>query len=289
MDLFVQACEKLGCHVVLDDFRMHHNTLRWLGSSAVKFLKLDPRITSVAMKERVPQALVVAICQASKVLGLSCVAKRVDTPAVRDWLVGRRHRLRAGLPARSAARAHQARRNGPVKPDRESRRAEARSAPGRLFGPRGSRTFAGWPGSDPLRYNRETLFWVLHSGGWIAYCIAQLLAAMLYDKMAGYHFVIIIATVSGFLLSLSLRYVCRWLWLQSPKVMIGVAILACYVLALCWRVVINLAYHYIVEPDWEFKTLFEVFGAAVSSTYLYLCWARGVLRDQVLRAAAAAA
>jgi len=38
------------------------------------------------MKDRVPQALVVAITQASKVLGLSCVAKRVDTPAVRDWL-----------------------------------------------------------------------------------------------------------------------------------------------------------------------------------------------------------
>jgi EAL domain-containing protein (putative c-di-GMP-specific phosphodiesterase class I) len=65
---------------------MHHNAMRWLGSSALKFLKLEPRITAVAMKERVPQALVVAICQASKVLGLSCVAKRVDTPAVRDWL-----------------------------------------------------------------------------------------------------------------------------------------------------------------------------------------------------------
>ena len=86
VDAFVQACEKLGCHVVLDDFTMHHNSLRWLGSSALKFLKLDPKITAVAMKDRVPQALVVAIAQASKVLGLSCVAKRVDTPAVRDWL-----------------------------------------------------------------------------------------------------------------------------------------------------------------------------------------------------------
>jgi Amt family ammonium transporter len=86
VDLFVQACEKIGCHVVLDDFTMHHNSLRWLGSSALKFVKLDPKITAVAMKDRVPQALVVAIAQASKVLGLSCVAKRVDTPAVRDWL-----------------------------------------------------------------------------------------------------------------------------------------------------------------------------------------------------------
>jgi EAL domain-containing protein (putative c-di-GMP-specific phosphodiesterase class I) len=86
VDMFVQACEKIGCHVVLDDFTFHHNSVRWLGSAAVKFLKLDPKITAVAMKERVPQAMVVAICQASKVLGLSCVAKRVDTPAVREWL-----------------------------------------------------------------------------------------------------------------------------------------------------------------------------------------------------------
>ncbi len=86
VDGFIQACEKIGCHVVLDDFTLHHNSLRWLGSSALKFLKLDPKITAVAMKDRVPQALVVAIAQACKVLGLSCVAKRVDTPAVRDWL-----------------------------------------------------------------------------------------------------------------------------------------------------------------------------------------------------------
>ena len=86
VDMFVQACEKIGCHVVLDDFTFHHNAMRWLGSAALKFIKLDPKITAVAMKERVPQALVVAIAQASKVLGLSCVAKRVDTPAVRDWL-----------------------------------------------------------------------------------------------------------------------------------------------------------------------------------------------------------
>ena len=86
VDVFIQSCEKLGCHVVLDDFTFHHNAMRWLGSSALKFLKLDAKITAVAMKDRVPQAMVVATAQASKVLGLSCVAKRVDTPAVRDWL-----------------------------------------------------------------------------------------------------------------------------------------------------------------------------------------------------------
>lgn len=86
VDQFVLACEKIGCHLVLDDFTMHHNAMRWLGSPALKFLKLDPKLSTIAMKEKVAQAMVVAITQASKVLGLSCVAKRVDTPAIRDWM-----------------------------------------------------------------------------------------------------------------------------------------------------------------------------------------------------------
>ena len=86
VDLFVQASEKLGVHLVLDDYTFHHNSVRWLGSAALKFVKLDSKITAVAMKDKVAQALVVAVTQASKVLGLSCVAKRVDTPAQRDWL-----------------------------------------------------------------------------------------------------------------------------------------------------------------------------------------------------------
>ena len=126
---------------------------------------------------------------------------------------------------------------------------------------------------DPLRYNRASLFWVLHSGGWAAYVISQLLAAMLYEKMTGYPYVIIIAAISGFFLSLGLRYVCRWLWgKQSPRMMIGVSLAACYLIALGWRVIINLAYQHIVEPEWQFKTMFEIFGGAVSATYLYLCW-----------------
>ena len=33
------------------------------------------------------------------------------------------------------------------------------------------------------------------------------------------------------------------------------------------------AYKQFVEPEWEMKTLFEVFGGAVTSTYIYLSWA----------------
>src|SRR5205085_2068639 len=46
----------------------------------------------------------------------------------------------------------------------------------------------------------------------------------------------------------------------------------CYITALALRIVINLSYKWFVEPDWQAQTLFELFGGALSTTYLLLCW-----------------
>ena len=114
--------------------------------SALKFLKLDPKITAVAMKERVPQALVVAIAQASKVLGLSCVAKRVDTPRSARVAFGGRARLRAGFPARSA----EARCCPSAAPASSPAQSDEPSPSGaRPFVARApARTFARWPAAS---------------------------------------------------------------------------------------------------------------------------------------------
>jgi two-component system LytT family sensor kinase len=126
---------------------------------------------------------------------------------------------------------------------------------------------------DPLRNNRATLFWVLQIGGWTAYTISQLVGSMVYDPMVGYHKAVLVAAGWGFMLSLGLRYICRWLWRQSPKVMLGVGILSCYLLALCWRAVNTHAYKYFVEPEWEMKSVLEMFAGSITSTYLFVSWA----------------
>lgn len=86
VDAFVRRCEILGCFVVLDDFSLHHASLPLLASSAVKLVKVDAKLTSAALKDKLSQAIVIAISQAAKVLGVHCVAKRVDTPVARQWL-----------------------------------------------------------------------------------------------------------------------------------------------------------------------------------------------------------
>ncbi len=71
---------------MLDDFTLHSEALPFLASPAVRLVKIDPKLTSAALKEKLPQAVVIAISQAAKVLGVHCVAKRVDSQVGRQWL-----------------------------------------------------------------------------------------------------------------------------------------------------------------------------------------------------------
>jgi len=134
------------------------------------------------------------------------------------------------------------------------------------------------PSLDPLLKNRVPLFWTLQIGGWLAYALSQFLGTLLYDtkyeNMKGYVTVILIASVSGFLLSLELRYIYHRLWTRSPRLIIAVALLSCYLFALVWRVIINSTYVMFTSEamEWVMKSPLEFFSNAMHSTYLLLCW-----------------
>jgi two-component system, LytTR family, sensor kinase len=125
---------------------------------------------------------------------------------------------------------------------------------------------------DQLRSNRNALFWTLHALGWGAYAITQYFGALLYEKGTRYLLVIAVATATGFVLTAPMRYIYRRLWGKRPRTIILGVLATCYVAALALRVAINVAHRRLVEPHWTFHTLFEVFGGALSSTYLMLCW-----------------
>jgi hypothetical protein len=128
------------------------------------------------------------------------------------------------------------------------------------------------PTLEQFRTNRNVLFWGLHTAGWAAYGITQYFGALLYAKPSSYKLVIGIASVSGFVLSAPMRFIYRRLWGRAPRTMILGVLATCYVTALALRIVINLSYQWFVEPDWQAQTLFELFGGALSTTYLLLCW-----------------
>jgi EAL domain-containing protein (putative c-di-GMP-specific phosphodiesterase class I) len=88
VERFLSLCDKLGCFVVIDDFSFDSSVLPLLRSKALRLVKIDPKLTSVALKDKLSQAVVVAIVQAVKVLGIHCAAKRVESQASLQWLTG---------------------------------------------------------------------------------------------------------------------------------------------------------------------------------------------------------
>ncbi len=128
------------------------------------------------------------------------------------------------------------------------------------------------PTLEQFRKNRSVLFWTLHAAGWTAYGITQYVGALFYEKPASYARVWLVASLAGFVLSAPMRYIYRQLWGRAPRIIIVGVLLTCYVTALALRVVINLSYIEFVAPDWQMQTRFEIFGGALSTAYLLLCW-----------------
>ena len=86
VERFITACGKVGSWVVIDDFSFDSQVLTLLRSKALRLVKIDSKLTSSALKDKLSQAMVVATVQASKVLGIHCAAKRVDSQAQLQWL-----------------------------------------------------------------------------------------------------------------------------------------------------------------------------------------------------------
>ena len=86
VERFIGHCERLGCFVVIDDFSLDSAVLPLLRSKALRLVKIDARLTAGALRDKLSQALVVAIVQAVKVLGMHCAAQQVDSQAALQWL-----------------------------------------------------------------------------------------------------------------------------------------------------------------------------------------------------------
>jgi EAL domain-containing protein (putative c-di-GMP-specific phosphodiesterase class I) len=83
---FIADCAQCGCFVTLDDFTLGRSGFELLRSGALRCLKLDAQLIGSVMSDKFAQATVAAIVQATRVLGLYCVAKQVASTPLAQWL-----------------------------------------------------------------------------------------------------------------------------------------------------------------------------------------------------------
>ena len=130
------------------------------------------------------------------------------------------------------------------------------------------------PTLEQFRSNRNVLFWSLHAAFWAAYGITQYVGDFFYayGSSSSWGPLILIAAAAGFVLSAPMRYIYRRLWGQPPRTILVSVAVTCYITALALRLVINLFYRELIAPDWQIQSRFELFGGALSTAYLLLCW-----------------
>jgi len=140
------------------------------------------------------------------------------------------------------------------------------------------------PGAATLRpfgrllRHREASFWALQALGWSAYFLAQYVSALVNPErmdpaeLSAYIDVLVVAALSGFMLSSLLRYAYRRVRDRSPTVVVVTVLLLVYTAALIWRVLINGGYVVFMNHHEMLDSWARILTGAVISTYLLLSW-----------------
>jgi signal transduction histidine kinase len=121
-------------------------------------------------------------------------------------------------------------------------------------------------------------FWVLHTGGWLAYGVAMSLSRVGIFTLTFMVVVKGILMVTGFLLSLGLRYAYRPLIRRGTPLitLVVIAVVASYLVSMIWTAIDNLVAvpvytAFNVRPP-VFRNLVQVFSGTVYNAFAMLAW-----------------
>src|SRR5262245_41616079 len=95
--------------------------------------------------------------------------------------------------------------------------------------------------SMPLltKRNRELMFWVVQTLGWSALYISHYFGTLVSEGEPDILRTIPFVSLSGFLVSSPLRYVCRRLWKYRLQTMVVGSLLAAFIASVSWRLCVN--------------------------------------------------
>lgn len=121
-------------------------------------------------------------------------------------------------------------------------------------------------------------FWVLHAGGWLAYGVAMTLSRIGVFPLT--FMIVVKATlmISGFLLSLLLRYAYRPLIRRGTPLitLLVIAVVASYLVSMIWTASDNLlalqTYPAFGFRAPMFRSMFQLFGGTVYNAFTLLAW-----------------
>jgi two-component sensor histidine kinase len=119
--------------------------------------------------------------------------------------------------------------------------------------------------------NRELMFWLMQALGWSGLFISHFFGTVVAQEPPDILRTIPLVSLSGFLISSPLRYVCRRLWKYRLRTMVIGALIAAFIASVSWRLCVNLVYD-TLAPSVALPYWTSYFSGTISGMYLMTCW-----------------
>ncbi len=120
--------------------------------------------------------------------------------------------------------------------------------------------------------NRNRLFWLVHSAGWLAFAFVHFLGSLLHELRDIFVIIIFLNAYAGWLLTVPLRYIYRRIWNYPPVKMAIIVIITSYVTGVVWQIVKNINYWEIYKHGYKPEFLLYYTKSSVWSFYIILSW-----------------
>ncbi len=120
--------------------------------------------------------------------------------------------------------------------------------------------------------NRHKFFWVLQISGWFGYALVNYIGAKVFEMRDIYIFVIILNAYAGWLLTIPLRYLYRYIWNSAPWVLLIVVFIASYFIGTIWSVLQKFNFWEIYRHGYRPEEWFYYFKEGLDSVYIILFW-----------------
>ena len=125
---------------------------------------------------------------------------------------------------------------------------------------------------NSLIENRNRLFWLVHTAGWLGFAFVHYLGSLLHELRDIFVVIIFLNAYAGWLLTVPLRYIYRKIWNYPPLKMAIIVIITSYITGVLWQIVKNINYWEIYKHGYKPEFLLYYTKSSVWSFYIILSW-----------------
>lgn len=121
-------------------------------------------------------------------------------------------------------------------------------------------------------HNKNELFWIMHTAGWVGFALVSYLGSLLHDLRDLFAAIIILNAYAGWMLTIPLRYLYKYIWNFKPVHIVIIIIVASFATGLVWQVVKNLNHWEIYKHGYKPDLLIHYAKFTLWSFYTVMGW-----------------